>query len=918
VARVATLDDPASGPLVEQTARVCTVGKDLYIAIEWDRLLSSHVAIVSAGDWSGCAALRLTSNGLVLTRYGLGPDGRASPIQTTPIEGVVRRDRRCLEARVPMALVPRAAVYGLRIGLGLGGRHTPALGRAVVFRGCPLGIAQTGPCRNGRFRVRLAACGEAVSLRTETDAGWSESIGLAAGESRTIEVPATPGPIGNERDLVLVTGDGRRWRVGLFEYDPLKRALDLMRPMIERLARQGVDVTSARRAHAAGVRALAMDLSDRSARAAFLSARMAKRRLFLSAPDMAGAERILCSRRHAYEPSHNYSDLFDATGGMGGSVAIVEIPRVGDRLAPESARVRTLFDASRGIVRDPAAAFDLSKVYFAWKDKPDGHFRLMSVDPRPGRATGASPLTSGPFHDVYPTPLPDGGLAFISTRCRGRYLCWRPQAYVLFRMDPRGHQAGPITPLSYANLSEWAPSVTRDGRILWTRSEYQDKGADFSHTLWTVRPDGSHADLVFGNTLIQPNGYAGAHEVPGTDEVICTLISHFGDLNGPLTLIDRGRGRFDPGAIRTLTPEVPWPGIWPGEECFRDPAPISRDYFLCSHAPRRKFAIYALDRYGNREVLFADPGISVMCPTPFARRSKPPSLAPAVRPDVADGEVVVSDVYEGLGPSVRRGSVKWIRISQEVRADLERTPRGYRDDHPDFQDWYATPVHLVSGPYGWPSFVAKTSWGLAPVAPDGSARFRVPAGKVLYFSVLDGDYNEIQRMRSVVQLAPGERRGCVGCHEPRSQAPRAGARPRRLAASAVRASAWDRRPFDYERDVQPVLTKRCAGCHNARHPLGLDLRADRADDLVPASYRTLIGAGLVHYCDWSWNPGGNEKLDPLTFGTLRSKLWRTLAPGHHGVRLTADEALRIKTWTDLNCPLWPDYRHRPDRAASRR
>ena len=58
----------------------------------------------------------------------------------------------------------------------------------------------------------------------------------------------------------------------------------------------------------------------------------------------------------------------------------------------------------------------------------------------------------------------------------------------------------------------------RDGRILWTRSEYLDKGADFGHTLWAIRPDGTHPELVFGNNTI--NCYANGREVPGTSEIL--------------------------------------------------------------------------------------------------------------------------------------------------------------------------------------------------------------------------------------------------------------------------------------------------------------------------------------------------------------------------------------------------------------
>lgn len=91
--------------------------------------------------------------------------------------------------------------------------------------------------------------------------------------------------------------------------------------------------------------------------------------------------------------------------------------------------------------------------------------------------------------------------------------------------------------------------------------------------------------------------------------------------------------------------------------------------------------------------------------------------------------------------------------------------------------------------------------------------------------------------------------------------------------------------------------------------MGLDLRGTLDDERVPASYRTLITHGLVRYVDCGWNSGGCEKLDPLSFGTVKSRLWEVLdAPeGHHGVQLTRDDTLRLKTWIDLNCPLWPDY-----------
>jgi hypothetical protein len=392
------------------------------------------------------------------------------------------------------------------------------------------------------------------------------------------------------------------------------------------------------------------------------------------------------------------------------------------------------------------------------------------------------------------------------------------------------------------------------------------------------------------------------------------LISHFGDLNGPIALIDIDKGRFNPKAINCITPEVPWPGAPPMEECFREAFPIARDYFLCSHAPRGLFGLYVIDRYGNRELIYLDPAISSMCPTPFQSRQKPPAIAGLVKPLEERGEFVLADVYRGLEPTVKRGDVKYIRVVEEVRHILELQAGGeYPKDHEQFMQWYASPDDKVSGPFGWPTYVAKAPLGIVRVEEDGSAHFYAPAGRVLYFQALDKDFNEIQRMRSVIQLQPGEKRGCIGCHESRQMAPVNARRPLARVACDLEPPSWGASPFSFEQVVQPVLNARCTQCHDAQNKDGIDLTGTLDADKTPASYRTLITKGLVHYLDCGWNSGGCEKLPPLTFGSIKSKLWEVLNASHHDVRLTTDEMVRIKTWIDLNCPLWPDYVERPKR-----
>jgi hypothetical protein len=737
---------------------------------------------------------------------------------------------------------------------------------------------------------------------------------------------------------------------------PLERVLVLFEEMIARLDRQGLDVT-AERAQLDDLREQAAQ--DPDSPALYLKARLAKRRLFFRDPALAPIERILFAKRHPFLESHNYSEHLDGILEPGGGVFVLHIPRDEQhRFCPDQARIQQLFDGSQGIVREPVADYDADTIYFAYRpDQPEvegwaSYWHMYAIE---ADGTGLRKLTDGPFHDFDAECLPDGGVAFNSTRCAVRFLCWRPQAYVLHRMEADGSN---IRRLSHANLSEWKPSVMRDGSILWTRSEYLDKGADFGHTLWSIRPDGTHPQLVFGNNT--PNCYSQAHEVPGTQELVCTLMSH-GDHQGPIALIDRSKGPFDTSAITNITPDTRphYQMSRSHHDSFRDPYPISPDHFLVTHNPdnQHNWGLYIIDRYGNRELLYVDPEISSKHPRPLHARPRPPVLASEINAVLAKqdlGQFTVQDVYQGLGSRVARGRAKYLRVAQEVPAKLEMLSCGeYRADHPPFTDFYASPIHLVHAPTpsfltrtpnapfpnlrtnhdwpnlvsevepglyrvreggGWPSYVAKASLGTVPIAADGSANFLVPAGKVLYFQLLDAEYNELQRMRSVIQLQPGEQRSCVGCHDNRQASPPAelglalSQPPRKLDPPP-----WGTDAFDYQRFVQPVLDTHCVRCHDGRDPERIDLRPTLDASRVPVSYRALIEGGWIHFFDYTYGMR-HFKAEPLSFGTLQSRLWKVLDDEHHEeVALDETSTRAIKTWIDLNCPLWPDYIYRPDR-----
>lgn len=745
----------------------------------------------------------------------------------------------------------------------------------------------------------------------------------------------------------------------LARLSPLKRVLALYSDLIDRLERQGLNVDKDRRQLAKFMEAT--DAGATESDEVYLAVRLAKRRLFFRDPALAPLEKVLFAKRHPFLESHNYSEHLDGCLEPGGGIFVLHVPR--DRqggLLPDQAEIEQLFDGSAGIVREPVLDYDAKTVFFAYRpDIPqvqgwDSYWHMYSLSLENG---DVRQLTEGPFHDFDPVVLPDGGVAFTSTRCALRFLCWRPQAYVLYRMERDGSN---LRRLSYANLSEWKPSVMSDGLIMWTRSEYLDKGADFSHTLWTIRPDGTQPALVFGNNT--PNCYSQAHELPGTNEIVCTLMSH-GSHEGPIALIDRSKGPFDTSAITNITPDThPYYQMDRSYfDTFRDPYPVSSDHFLVSHNPdnHHNWGLYVIDRYGNRELLYIDPEISSTGPRPLRPQPRPPVLTSSIDMKLAAeqlGQFVVQDVYVGLGAEVERGRAKYIRVAEELPANLQQLACGeYTKDHPPFQDFYSSPVHLVKGRVNsyltrtanasmgpmrtnhdwskqiekvaeglyrvsddpaWPTYEAKMSHGVAPVAEDGSANFLAPAGKQLYFQLLDEDFNEIQRMRSVIQLQPGEKRSCIGCHESRQTTSANFGRRRALQQPPVRLTPppWGAVPFSYEKVVQPVLDRNCTKCHDGRQTdKRPDLRAQLDKDRIPASYRSLIEGGWVHYFDYTWGIRP-FKAEPLSFGTLQSRLFEVLKnKNHEKVALTNEEMQAVKAWVDLNCPLWPDYTYRLDR-----
>ena len=538
-----------------------------------------------------------------------------------------------------------------------------------------------------------------------------------------------------------------------------------------------------------------------------------------------------------------------------------------------------------------------------WNEQRCYHIFKVNVD-----GSGLEQLTDGTWNDFDPCWLPNGRVAFISER-RGGYLrCGRVcPTYTLHDMNADGSD---IRCLSLHETNEWHPSVTNDGRIIYTRWDYVDRHGCTAHLPWITTPDGRDARAVHGNFApreLRADMELDVRAIPGSHRFVATGAPHHGQAFGSLVVFDPSVEDDDVMApVKRITPEVDFPETQGGAQVYGTPWPLSEKYYLCVYDPTMppnagrqgkphmpgRYGIYLLDIFGNKELIYRDPEIACLSPSPLQARLKPPTI-PDESVRVAEGEpaeatLAVVNVYDTVKSWPETMKVKSLRVYQILPMTV---PSG-------------APPHETSlrEPSAGDSVVlARYVLGTVPVEEDGSAHFTVPARKELFFQALDEDGLAVQSMRSATYLQPGERLVCQGCHEPRHSAPEATSRTpaaMRREPSKLKADVDGTNPFSYPRLVQPVLDKHCVQCHadNPEDAPRLDseviAKGNGGRQRWYASYHSLA----PEYGFWDY--GGRHRTIPGKFGARVSKLYELLQEGHYDVDLSDEEMHRIIVWLD--------------------
>ncbi len=441
---------------------------------------------------------------------------------------------------------------------------------------------------------------------------------------------------------------------------------------------------------------------------------------------------------------------------------------------------------------DPAVSFDGESIYFSGKQQPADDWQLWRMDADgdnkthidTGLSDCVSPLPTGNlFHlnDASPSPR----MVFVSSdhdwqnegsggKAYSLYACW---------MDGSGVQR-----LTYNLSSDFDPSVLPNGRVLfssWQRFFDGSPGSKLpTAKLLAINIDGADAML-----------YAGTGKPLG--HIIQSAPSPGGRVyfveDGALSYVEQRRPLH---TYQTLARGI-----------FQSPCSINAESLIVSTLPNWN-DVYSLVRLSTKtgeaiETVFKEDQHHCLDAQVLAPHPKTDGRSSVVNVEKTIGELYCLNVYESQIDAVAKlspGSVKHVRVIEGL---------------PIKKTWLPN-TQAVKSP--------QRVLGVAPVEKDGSFHLNVPGDTPFALQLIDGAGEVIETHRNWMWVRPGERRGCIGCHEDPELTP-----PNRLSQAIVKPAFDVTQPLDnneridFLTSILPIIERKCSTCHNAIHKLDLSV-----------------------------------------------------------------------------------------------
>ena len=519
----------------------------------------------------------------------------------------------------------------------------------------------------------------------------------------------------------------------------------------------------------------------------------------------------------------------------GSKMTLVTLKRDGDKVIKTEKRIE---NSTGGVLRDPCVSEDGTKVVFSWKKSAQDDYHLYEYTFATQKTVQ---LTFGSgVADIEPVYTANGNIVFNSTRDIQTVDCWHTDVSNLYTCNADGSN---ITRLGYDQIHTTYPTTTSDGRILYTRWDYNDRSQMYVQSVFQMFQDGTLQTEVFGNNSSNPTTLLHTREIPNTPGKYVAIVSgHHTHQVGKLLTVDTTIDRNNKSALKYVWTDNATnalqnshdndTGHYYDGKVFKYPVAITDDIFLVSShdggytGRDTPFNIELIYGRNKSQVIVEGDSNFPASQVALVKNSPQFNRASLVNYNSNYGTYYVGNVYEGDSmKGVKVGTVKYLRVvalefrSSAIGATIGRGTGG--------SDPYS-PIATGNG-----SWDVKKVLGIVDVHPDGSALFTAPSETPLYFQLLDANGDMIQTMRSWSTLQPGEYFSCVGCHENKNIAPPVQSKitdAMKAGAQELRADLWMKevesydnlnaydastvQGFDYLDVVQPILDANCISCHS--------------------------------------------------------------------------------------------------------
>ncbi len=493
---------------------------------------------------------------------------------------------------------------------------------------------------------------------------------------------------------------------------------------------------------------------------------------------------------------------------------------------------------------DPEVSFDGKRILFAAQKNRGDNWDIYEMEisgGKPRQVTHSMGNCRSPLYQsaifYLDDPQPSHQITFVSDAAGELEPRGAARETNLYSVMPDGAR---LRRLTFNLSSNFDPVMVWDGRILFAAGV----------RLFGINLDGTD--------------YALAAESRGRMQRMPATTP-----SGLVVFVEPGRSAWDAGGtLASVTLRRPLHSYHritqPADGVFHSPSPLPDGSILVARRPANgtgRYGIYRLTpANGRTELIHQDPGWNEMQPRAVAPRPEPDGHSSVVEEQEATAKLYCLNVYDSdLGPNwVPKGGIKRLRV-------LEGLPRAAAGDAE-----------------------RRRFLGEVDIEQDGSFQIQVPANTPIQLQVLDRDGLAL-RSSSWIWAMNKENRGCIGCHEDPERT------PENVLAKALMKPAIQltlppqrRRTVDFRRDVQPILSGRCANraCHDGATAPRLD---------TPGIAK-LVDPGRARSSPLVWSILGRNTSRPWD-GIPASAVRRM--PPSGSTPLTPDETRTIIEWIDL-------------------